>query len=210
MYHIMCVKLYDWKCSGDWGSQYFPWGLLFGQHWHRLWYSAFKSVFANYLHSSSHLIQSYWPVTYLAEPLVLNNLLQLDSKICWIRSTCVQGLDEPRAGLGQGPDRLVIGVPSNWYFLNSTSMGQGWQVFLRECAQVANNFQRNFFVHGNLSLLAPCFWQFHWCLSAPNMFILWVISWVARSLIQPWLRGSFYQINLSHLIYLNFKTHLRG
>jgi hypothetical protein len=37
-----------------------------------------KSVFANYMHSSSHLIQSYWPITYLAEPLVLNNQRQLD------------------------------------------------------------------------------------------------------------------------------------
>lgn len=188
------------------GHRYFPSGLLVGQHWHRLCHSDFKCVFSNYLHSSSHLLQSYWPVTYLAEPLVLNNLLQLDSKICWIRSTCVQGLDE----LGRDPNRLVIGVPSNRYSLNSASMGQGWQVFLRECAQVVNNCQRNFFVHGNLSLLAPCFWQFHWCLSAPNRFILWVISWVARSLIQPWLRGSFYQINLSHLICLNFRTHLRG
>jgi hypothetical protein len=66
------------------GRRYFPRGPHVGQHWHRLGQSAFKSVFANYLCSSSHLIQPYWPVTYLAEPLVLNNQRQLDSEICGI------------------------------------------------------------------------------------------------------------------------------
>lgn len=41
-------------------------------------------------------------------------------------------------------------------------------LFLRTCAQIANNFCRNSFVCGNLSLLAPYFSIFWWYLSTSH------------------------------------------
>ena len=42
------------------------------------------------------------------------------------------------------------------------NLGQGWRNFLKARAETADNFRRNSFVCGNLSLLAPYFRIFQW------------------------------------------------
>jgi len=42
------------------------------------------------------------------------------------------------------------------------NLGQGWRNFLRARAETANNFRRNSFAYGNMSLLAPYCRLFQW------------------------------------------------
>ena len=45
--------------------------------------------------------------------------------------------------------------PSKWCSWKVFALGEGWWIFLRARAQIANTFQRHSFARGNLSLLAP-------------------------------------------------------
>lgn len=52
-------------------------------------------------------------------------------------------------------------------------MGQGWRKFLRVRPEIADNFVRNFFAWGNLSLLSQHFLLFQRCLIASYNLIIW-------------------------------------
>jgi hypothetical protein len=65
------------------------------------------------------------------------------------------------------PRTLIIGPNFNPIFSVLFQPRTSWRIFLRACAQIADNFQRNYFVCGNLSLVTSFFWSFHWCLCTP-------------------------------------------
>ena len=63
------------------------------------------------------------------------------------------------------------------------------------------NFWRNYFRCGNLSLLAPYFWLFQWCTSAPCMFVLWVAAHLGQPFSLPCLVHSLVTILATLVIF---------
>jgi hypothetical protein len=45
-------------------------------------------------------------------------------------------------------------------FFKRYGLGHGWQIFLRACVKIVDNFWRNYFTCGNLRIVAPYFQLF--------------------------------------------------
>jgi hypothetical protein len=96
-----------------------------------------------------------------------------------------------------GPDQHLLGASDRlriWHPFKPISiklfffcLGQGWRKILRARALISDNFRRNSFTYGNLSLVAPYFQLFQRCLSARNRLAPWAAAWLAGLLIQPWV-----------------------
>jgi hypothetical protein len=64
---------------------------------------------------------------------------------------------------GQANNLVHLSAEIRWTFSAQDSAGK----FLRACPLIPDEFWRHSFMCGNLSLLAPYFWLFQWCVSAP-------------------------------------------
>jgi hypothetical protein len=80
------------------------------------------------------------------------------------------------------PGRLIIWLPLKQIFFKSFRRRTWLAKFLRARAPITDNFRRNSFACGNLSLLAPHFILYQWRLSAPYRLVLREAARLARPL----------------------------
>jgi hypothetical protein len=141
-------------------------------------------------HTDRQCARYVYSVHYPHENLTFQTFLHSRSCACpcdRICSTPVYLCHATRAGprhVGV-PSRLIIWHPLKAIFFKLFGLGQDWRNFLRVGAKTADNFWRNSFAYGNLSLVAPYFQLFQWCLSAPYRFAPWASAQLACPLVQP-------------------------